>query len=147
MKVILLKDVPNVGKANNVVNVSDGYAINYLIKNKLATSFTNSSSKELNDKLQKIQMNHDELVVRATLLKSKLEEKVLEFFLQKNHEDKFFGSINKKQILDKLSNDGIDIDKSLLSNSLKLGIGSHEIKIHIYDKVSAILKVIVKEKN
>ena len=71
MKVILLKDVKSQGRKDDIINVSDGYANNYLIKNKLAVAYTETSKKILD---KQIQIRNDEeakIVANLTEIKNK----------------------------------------------------------------------------
>ena len=77
MKVILLSDVKGKGKKDSVINVSDGYANNYLIKNNLAVPYTKRSSEILNEELDERQKNEDALVESLNEIKKKLDEKQL----------------------------------------------------------------------
>ena len=77
MKVILLKDVKSQGRKDDIINVSDGYANNYLIKNKLAVAYTETSKKILH---KQIQIGHDEeakIVANLNEIKNKLNDKII----------------------------------------------------------------------
>ncbi|WP_027123901.1 50S ribosomal protein L9 [Mycoplasmoides pirum] len=144
MKVILIKNVPNLGKTNAVVDVKEGYAKNYLIKNKLAIVYNDTNKKELDKKLIDINAQHDLLLAQAVVLKNQLEKLELNFILQMNANNKAFGSINNKQILDELKLKNIEIDKVMLPDNLKLSLGFHKIKIKIFENVEAMLQINVK---
>ncbi len=146
MKVILTKDVPKLGKANSVVEVKDGYAKNYLIKNKLAVVWNPSTQKELDRRIADQSAQHDLLVAQAVVLKNQLEKLELSFVLTTNAQNKTFGSVHQKQVLDELRSRGIEIDKAMLPDNLKLGLGDHEVKVRIFAHVEATLLVRVAEK-
>ena len=74
MKVILLSDVKGKGKKDSVINVSDGYANNYLIKNNLAVPYTKRSSEILSEELDVKQKNEDALVASLNEVKNKFME-------------------------------------------------------------------------
>ena len=75
MKVILLQDVKKQGKKDEIINVSDGYAHNYLFKNKLAVPYTETSKSILNNQIKKRNDEEDALVDSLNEIKKKLENK------------------------------------------------------------------------
>ena len=75
MKIILLKDVDGVGKENQIVEVSDGYAKNFLIKTGLATGLDNSTINQRQHRLDDNQRSYEEQMAQAKLLKMQLEQK------------------------------------------------------------------------
>ncbi len=145
MKLILIKDVPNLGKKNEVVEVNDGYGKNYLMKNKLATPLTSTSSDKLNQQLQiedaklKVEMAH------SSEVKKKMESISLSFELIQN-KGKTFGLISAKEIIEKLRIDhNIIIDKNSMINFHNLGLGAHQVEVSLHKKISAKINVLVKE--
>ncbi len=146
MKVIFIKDLKKQGKINEVKEVSDGYATNFLIKNGYAVKYTKTSSNILaNDIKQK--EKEDEINRKESLeLKKKIEDIILEFKVSSNN-GKMFGSISTKQISDELKKKGISIDKkNIISNDNLNLLGMHEIEIKLYKKVSAKLRINLLEK-
>ncbi|WP_031488922.1 50S ribosomal protein L9 [Ureaplasma canigenitalium] len=145
MKIILLEDIKNLGKKNDVVEVSDGYAKNFLIKQKKAVAYTNASKTRLEEDLLEIEQNEQELIVQMSLLKEKLESTPIFFKLVVN-DGKTFGNISNKQIIDAI-NGLIDhaITKHMITKSHALSIGEHIIPIQLHKKVIANVKVIVEE--
>ena len=79
MKVILLADVKGQGKKDDIIDVSVGYANNYLIKNKLAVAYTAGSKKVLDEQIKVRQDNEDALVASLNEIKAKLENKTIKF--------------------------------------------------------------------
>ena len=145
MKVILLHDIHNLGKANSIVEVKDGYAKNYLFKNKLAVPLTKSNKEILNKHLTKVAQDHDIALVQAKVLQNQIEDLKLEFTLNFNHSSqKAFGSITSKQIIDELNSRNIPCTQAMFPDNLKLTLGDHEVKIKIFEKIEAILKIHVK---
>lgn len=144
MKIILLKDVKNVGKKNQKVNVSDGYAKNFLIKNNLAVIDNKTSNKILQNDLKKIDDNETLNCNQAYKLKKKIESIKLKYFLKMNG-GKVSGSISRKTIIEDLKNKyHLEIDKYMISDN-KISIGYHKININIYKSINAQLVVIVDE--
>lgn len=136
MKVILLKDVKSQGRKDDIINVSDGYANNYLIKNKLAVAYTETSKKILD---KQIQIRNDEeakIVANLTEIKNKLNDKIIEFKVKTGKDDRVFGTVSSKQISDKINELGYDIDKKciLIDTSLS-SLGTYKVKIKLHKKV------------
>ncbi|MDR0826091.1 MAG: 50S ribosomal protein L9 [Mycoplasmataceae bacterium] len=144
MQVILLKDVKGVGKQHDVVEVKDGYAKNFLLKNKLAVTYTSTAKVVLNKNLADLDEKEQEKVQQANALKDQIETVTLNFTL-KVHNGNAFGTISFKQIIDELSNKfNIKIDKFMIEEKNKnISLGIHNILLKIYKHISANLKVIV----
>jgi large subunit ribosomal protein L9 len=101
MKVILLKDVKGLGNVHDVVEVKDGYAKNYLFKNKLAVANTPLAQSALKQDLDVLASQEAAKLADANVLKSKLDKITLEFKLKINLGN-VFGSISHKMIIDEL---------------------------------------------
>lgn len=137
MKVILLSDVKGKGKKNSVIEVSDGYANNYLIKNNLAVLYTKKSKEVLESELKEKKNKEDELVDSLNEIKKVLENKVLTFKVKTGKDDRVFGSISSKQIQDKLKSMGYDIDKKCIKiNDSISSLGRTMVEINLHKKVS-----------
>ncbi|MDD6277479.1 MAG: 50S ribosomal protein L9 [Mycoplasma sp.] len=136
MKVILLKDVKSQGRKDDIINVSDGYANNYLIKNKLAVAYTETSKKILD---KQIQIRNDEeakIVANLTEIKNKLNDKIIEFKVKTGKDDRVFGTVSSKQISDKINELGYDIDKKcILIDTPLSSLGTYKVKIKLHKKV------------
>ena len=136
MKVILLKDVKFQGRKDDIINVSDGYANNYLIKNKLAVAYTETSKKILD---KQIQIRNDEeakIVANLTEIKNKLNDKIIEFKVKTGKDDRVFGTVSSKQISDKINELGYDIDKKcILIDTPLSSLGTYKVKIKLHKKV------------
>lgn len=143
MKVILKKDVKNVGKQNEIVDVADGYAKNFLIKNKYAVSYNDQNVIILEKDLKELKLNEAENVEKALLLKEKLEAITLVFGLKTNN-GAVFGHISNKAILEEINKTEKLIDKHMLAEPYKLTIGSSTVVVNIYKDVAAKIKVNVK---
>lgn len=136
MKVILLKDVKSQGRKDDIINVSDGYANNYLIKNNLAVAYTETSKKILD---KQIQIRNDEeakIVANLTEIKNKLNDKIIEFKVKTGKDDRVFGTVSSKQIIDKINELGYDIDKKcILIDTPLSSLGTYKVKIKLHKKV------------
>lgn len=148
MKVILLSDVKKVGKKGQMLEVSDGYARNFLIKNKLAVAATERSQEILAEQKAEQAANEAALEAKAIELKAKLETIVLEFKLKAGAGGRVFGTISSKQICEELlKTHGIKIDKrKLLMEDAVSGLGTTFVKVDLYrNKVIGKINVHVSE--
>ena len=142
MKVILLSDVKGKGKKDSVINVSDGYANNYLIKNNLAVPYTKRSSEILNEELDERQKNEDALVESLNEIKKKLDGKTIIFKVKTGADDKVFGTISSKQIADKLKEKGFNIDKKCIKIDTAISsLGITQVSIELHKKVKFKINV------
>lgn len=146
MKVIFIKDLKKQGHINDIKEVSDGYATNFLIKNGYAVKYTKTSSEILNKDLKNKKNKEDNDIKIATEISNKLKDVVLRFAVKSN-KGKVFGSVSSKQICDELVKKGFKIDKKMvkLNNPLNV-LGFHEVKIILHKKVSCDVRVELIEK-
>ena len=146
MKVILLQDVKKQGKKDDIINVSDGYAHNFLIKNGLAVAYTETSKNVLDKQIQKRNDDEDKLVASLNEIKKKLENKNLEFKVKTGKEDQVFVTLSTKQISDKLKEMGFDIDKKKISSKTNIDtLGTHIVDIELHKKVKFTVNIILKK--
>jgi len=142
MQVILLSDVKGLGKANDVVNVSDGYARNFLFKKKLAKETTASNLNEV--KLAAgAKAEHERRALEAAKeLKAKLDGQNITIKAKGGEGGKLYGAITASDIAEALKGSGFDIEKKqvVLSGPIKsAGVFGARIKLH--PKVSAEINV------
>jgi large subunit ribosomal protein L9 len=148
MKVILLEDVRALGKKGEIVEVSDGYARNFLFKTKKGLEAT---GKNLNDlKLQKARAEHlaKEQYEEALEMEKKLNATKIVIPIKMGEGGKAFGSVSSKEIAEALlEQTGIELDKKkiLLKEQIKT-LGKHEVPVKLHAKVTAELNLeVIKE--
>lgn len=147
MKVIFLKDLKKQGKKNEVKEVSDGYAINYLIKNGYAVKYTKSSGDILDAQIANDKLNKENNIKKANEIKDRIEKEVLKFEVQTGKDGRVFGSISSKQICEKLSKLGYNVDKKNVKIEGNLSsLGVFYVDVELYKKVIAKVKVELKSK-
>ena len=148
MKVVLLQDVKAQGKKNDVVEVSEGYARNFLFPKKLAVV---ADAKAVNDiKNKKSSEAHKIEVERenAKKIAEQLEKTTVTIVADGGKEGKFYGAVTSKDIAEALkSQAGIEVDKRkvMLDSPIK-AFGSYKIDVKLYQEISGKVTVSVKEK-
>ena len=144
MKVILLKDVKKQGKKDDIIDVSDGYANNFLIKNGLAVRYTEGSSKKLNFELKQKQDEEDKKVAALEKIKKEIENKKIVFTVKSGKDGRIFGTISSKQISEELKKMGYVIDKkTIVMDHVIDTLGTHIIIANVHKRVSIKLTVVV----
>ena len=146
MKVILLADVKKQGKKDQIINVSDGYAKNYLIKNGLAVQATQTSTKRLEKELD-IKKKEEEANIEACKeLAKELKKKEIVIKVKTGEQDKVFGTVSSKQICEELKKMGFEIDKKKINVTYPIDtLGTHIVKIALHKKVEGEIKVTLKK--
>ncbi len=149
MKVILLEDVKSLGKKGEVVSVNDGYARNFILKKNLGVEATSKSMNDL-----KLQKQNEEKIAAENLEKAKklgeeLEGKSVTLSIKAGSGGRAFGSVSTKEISAAAKEQlGYDLDKKKMHlNEPIKSIGTFHVPIKLHPKVTAELKVIVKEQS
>ena len=147
MKVILLEDVKSLGKKGQLVDVSDGYARNFILSKKKGIEAT---AKNMND--LKLQKAHEDKLAAQRLEEAKLfaaeiakAEVVLE--LKVGEGGKLFGAVSSKEIAQAATeqlNMELDKKKLVLPNPIKT-VGTTSVSVKLHPQVTAELRVVVKE--
>lgn len=146
MKVILLQDVKKQGKKDDIINVSDGYANNFLIKNGLAVPVTEGSKKVLDQEISLRKQKEEELVKQYEEIAAILKTKEVVFQVKTGKEDRVFGNISSKQINEKLKEMGYNIDKKCIKIDYPISsLGTHLVKVELHKRVKFELKVTLKK--
>ena len=141
MKVILIADVPKLGKKGDVKNVADGYGRNFLIARGLAVPATEKASEVLEKQNEEKAKEDAKLRKEANDLKDTLAKKEF-IFKVKARDGKVFNSVSTKQIEEELKKNGYTIDKrKIIDNEPITSLGYSNIKVELYKDVVATIKV------
>lgn len=142
MKVILLKDVENLGKEGEVVSVADGYGRNYLIPREFAVEATKTSMRLLERRKAKEAQKEERELAKAEELKEKIENTEITMTVKAGEKGRLFGSVTSKDINQALTNKGIDIDRRKMQMDEPIReIGEKIVPIKLHTDVVADLKV------
>ena len=143
MKVILLKDVRNVGKKGEIKEVSDGYARNFLMPRGLAVEATEGNLKHLLDEKKQEKEKEERIKKRSEEILNKLSKKVWEIRAKAGSAGKLFGSLTSSSIAEMLSKaTGEEIDKRWVKVKKPIKeIGTYEIDVKLPGGVKGKIKV------
>jgi large subunit ribosomal protein L9 len=145
MKVILKDDVEGLGSIGHMVNVSDGYARNYLIPKNLAVEANPRNLKKFEHEKRQIMAKAERVKRSAEDMAKRLSDIRLELMVKAGEEGKLFGSITTMDIADALSKEGIDIDRRRISidDPIKR-LGTYDVSIRLHPDVDVKLSIEVK---
>lgn len=148
MRLILLQDVKGVGKKGQSVEVSDGYASNFLLPRRLAVAETNRAKEVLNRQIQDKKDAEEQERTRALEISNKLETITLEFAVKVGADQKMFGSISSKQIeLELKEKHNVTIDKRRFLDKFPINnLGYSRLRIELSKGVVGIVNVHVVAK-
>ena len=136
MKVILLADVKKLGKKDQIIEVSDGYAVNFLFPRRLAVQVTKKSVEVLDTQQEERKELAAKMKADAEELAKKLDTITLTFKVKTGREGKLFGAISLKQVAEELSKLGIEIDKrKFVDKGPRDELGFHHIGVELYKGV------------
>ena len=147
MRVILVKDVKAQGKKGDVIEVSDGYANNFLLKNKLAIP-ANAGNMNINNRQKAEEARRiAEETAKAKADAEKLKDVGLTFEIEMGERGKAFGSISAKEISEELAKLGYKIDKKNINLAKPIKTeGVFVVDVKLYKGVSCQVKINVKAK-
>ena len=143
MKVILLDNIKGVGKKDEIINASDGYARNFLFPKKLAVEANNENLNKLKLKKQSEQHKRDVDKENAEKIAKELDEITLKIKVKAGENGRIFGGVTSKEISEELKKQyKLDVDKKkiVLNENIK-NIGSFDISIKLFEGVIGKLKV------
>lgn len=143
MKIILTSDIKSIGKKGQVLEVSDGYARNYLIPKKLGIIADATNMNELKTRQDSNKYKKDISLANATTLAEKMKDFKLEFKIKAGENGKIFGSVTTKDIADELNRKYfVEVDKKKinLSEAIKT-IGLYDIDVKLHEGIIGKIKV------
>jgi large subunit ribosomal protein L9 len=145
MKIILQKEVTELGLEGDIVNVKKGYARNFLIPKGFGLEASPQNIKALELKRKKIEVNRVKAREEAEKLKDMLSGMTVTFFHKSGEEGKLYGSVTSMDIADSIAKQGIVIDrrKIELDKPIKT-LGEFEVPVKIYPEVTGSIKVVVE---
>lgn len=145
MKVILTKQVKNVGKPGDVVNVSDGYAKNFLFKQGMAIEASSENLNVNTQAKQKAERERAQEKAEAEKLAGILKDVEVVINASTGKNGQMFGSVTNKEISESLEKMGHDVDKKkiVLASPIK-NLGVYEVTCKLFPEVTCKLKVVVK---
>ena len=146
MKVILQKDIPNLGDAGDVKNVADGYARNFLLPKNLVIKYNESSKKAIDHQKHLIKVKKDKRRKESEKIADAFKNVVVTIKAKVGEDDKLFGSVTSLDISRKLVEAGYEIDKRRIhiDETIKT-LGEHTVSVKLEEGLSAPLKVVVEK--
>ncbi len=144
MKVILKQDMDDLGFEGDVINVSKGYARNFLIPQGIALESTAGNAKMIESRRSKIEVRKLKAQEEADRFKEKVDGLEITIAQKVGEDEKLYGSVTTMDIAEFLDKKGVVIDrhKIILEKPIKT-LGTFEVLVKIYPKVTAKVKVIV----
>ena len=148
MKVIFLKNVKGVANEGDIKEVKEGYAKNFLFKQKLALEATTANMKAHEEKLESIKEQEKLKVAEAKALAEKLKTITIDFSLKAGDTGRLYGAVTSQEISDALAKQGLPVDKKLFDMKEPIKeAGTHTVKVNIYKEVKSQLTVVINAIN
>ncbi len=147
MKVILRQNYESLGKVGDIVDVKDGFALNFLLPRKIAYSALKGNIASLEEEKKSLAKKNEQELKAAEELSSELEKVSITIPVQVGEEDKIFGTVTTQMIADSLKEKGHEIDKRKIEipESIKT-LGIYNVNIKLHSNVEAKIKVwVVRE--
>ncbi len=148
MKVILLEDIKGVGKKDQIINASDGYARNFLLPKNKAVEANATNLSKLKQKEDSNQYKKEQDIKYAKELKEKFTKIMLKIPVKAGENGKIYGGVTSKEISENLEKDyniAIDKKKIKLDEAIKT-LGVRNVEVKLYEGIIGTLKVHVVEK-
>ena len=140
MQIILTKDVKKQGKKGDILTVKDGYG-KFLIQSGSAVLKTETSKNILDRENKERELNEKKLIEECEKIKKDIEKLTLVFKVKTGKEDRVFGSISSKQVIEELKNKGYNISKKQINMDSINTLGFHNVEVVLHKKVIANVKI------
>jgi large subunit ribosomal protein L9 len=146
MKVILNKDLPNLGEEGDVCDVNPGYARNYLLPRNLVLQYNNKNLSLLEGRRETIEQRKEEKKKQAMSVKDRLEAEPLTITMPAGENGRLFGSVTSATVAEALEKQGIDVERKQIDIPAKTikSVGTTKIRVRLYDQHEAELLVQVE---
>lgn len=142
MKVIFLQDVINVAHEGDVKEVKRGYAVNFLLKNRLAIEATQANMKALEKKLEAIKDREKARIASAREMAEKLKKLKITFERKAGDTGKLYGAVTGQEVADAVKAAGVEIDKKLIDIKEAIKeLGVHIVKVNLYKDIKGEITV------
>ncbi len=144
MQVILLENIDRIGKKGAIINVSDGYARNFLLPKKKAVEATSVNKKRLEEELKHAEDRHKKEKEELEAFAGKINNISITISQKVGEGDKLFGSVTSMDIVDALSKEGIRIDKKKIQLESPIKeLGAFTVPIKLHPEIIANLRISV----
>ena len=146
MEVMLMSDVAELGTEGQIVNVSDGYARNYLLPRKLAAPATEAAKKRLAKKQKEREVSRKMEIDAAKVMAEKIANASCTLTVKTAGTEKMYGSVTAADIVASLKEQGIEIDKHMIKMDAPLKeLGVFNVKVSLHPEVESSVKVWIVE--
>jgi large subunit ribosomal protein L9 len=145
MKVILQETVKSLGKRGDLKEVTDGYALNYLLPKRIAVEATPANLKMWQDQKQSVAYKEETEAGAATEIAERLKGQTITFKAKVGANGRLFGAITAKEVAEQIQQRfGIELDKRKLEleDTLKT-LGEHPLKIHLHKGIAVELTIVI----
>ncbi len=146
MRVILNRDVPNLGEEGDVRDVAPGYARNYLMPKGLVIAYNQQNLTEIENRREVIEQRKTEKRTAAMSTKERLESRELVIEVSAGQNGRLFGSVTTANIVEALAKEGLDVERKRVDipdGTIK-SVGVHPVRVKLYEDQEATIKVRVK---
>lgn len=144
MKVYLLKDVPKIGMAGEILKVADGFGQNFLLPRKLAVEITPHNESSFKQREKIVEHRKEVVATKTSMLAEKIGSMKLTLKRKMHDDGKLYGAINASEIVELLAEKGVSISKSQvdLDKSIK-SKGSYDVTIKLSSKLMPTVKLTI----
>jgi len=146
MKVILKEDMEKLGRKGEIINVTNGYARNYLIPKGFALAVTRGNVKVIQEEKKRLEREREKEVKTAEELVSRLSSEEFEIYKKAGENDVLYGSVTTSELAELLSTKGFEMDKKgiILEEPIKR-LGVHYFKVKVHSDINARIRLVVKK--